>query len=132
MKTRALKQTCVIIALLGTSWGAHAQSVIDGSDTAIGSEETARLLAVVGQRLRSPDAKVAGLHKGRAGALCGTVEVRNRMGTYTGPRAFVANLAEGFFGRLPEGPELRAPASMADFQAMERAKSLFAENCSER
>ena len=128
----AQKRFVLIALLMMTPSGAHAQRVIDGSDAAIGAEGTATLLALVGRQLRSADAEVAGLHKGRAGAWCGTVDVRNRMGTYTGPRGFAADLAQGFFGRLPEGPELRSPASMADFQAMERAKVLFAENCAAR
>ncbi len=115
--------------LLTARSDAHAQSVVDGSDHAIGAERTAALLVLIEQHLRSSDAKIAGLHQGQAGALCGTVDVRNRMGTYTGPRGFVADLSDGFVRRLPEGPEKRSPASMADFVAMERAKRLFGENC---
>lgn len=51
------------------------------------------------------------------------------MGDHTGPRRFVADPASGFAGLLPEGPELRAPASMADYQAMQRALTLLAANC---
>lgn len=117
-------------ALLPTGLsGAQAQSVTDGSDAVVGPENARAMLALIGRRLRRSDARATALHQGRAGALCGAVDVRNRMGSYTGPRGFVADLADGFVGRLPEGPELRAPASMADFRAMERTKALFTANC---
>lgn len=117
--------------LLATLSGVRAQSVVDGSGAAIGPESTGAVLALLGRQLRSGDAKVTGLRKGRAGAVCGSVEVRNRMGAYTGPRGFVADLADGFAGRLPEGPELRSPAGMADYRAMERARTLFGDNCTD-
>ncbi|BAQ47378.1 MULTISPECIES: hypothetical protein [Methylobacterium] len=110
---------------------AAAQSVVDGSDAGIGIERTERLLALVRQTLPGPDAKVTDLREGRAGAVCGMIEMRNRMGSYTGPRPFVSDPASCVFGRLPEGPELRNPASAADFAAMERTKRLFAQNCAE-
>ncbi len=115
--------------LLLTISGVPAQTVTDGSDAALGPERTGAVLALVGRVLRSPDAQVTGLRVGRAGALCGAVDVRNRMGSYTGPRGFVADLGSAFLARLPEGPELRNPASPADFQAMQRAQALFAANC---
>ncbi len=89
------------------------------------------MLVLIGRHLHDLEARVARLRIGRAGALCGTVDVRNRMGAYTGPRGFVADIPEKFLGRLPEGPELRSPASPADFQAMERARALYAANCTE-
>jgi len=110
---------------------ARAQSVVDGSDAAIGPGSTALLLVLVRGTLRNPDAKVAALRWGRDGAICGAVELRNRMGTYTGGRPFVFEPASRFVGRLPEGPELRNPASVADYAAMERAKRLFSQNCAE-
>ncbi len=110
---------------------ARTQSVVDGSDAAIGPESTARLLVLVRETLRSSDARVTALRQGRDGAICGAVELRNRMGTYTGARPFVFEPASRFVGRLPEGPELRNPASVADYAAMERAKRLFSQNCAE-
>ncbi|MDP4026636.1 hypothetical protein Q8W71_28925 [Methylobacterium sp. NEAU 140] len=125
-------QICLVASLLATAPDAHAQSIVDGTGTAVDAESTRIVLALIGQHLRSTDAKVTDLRTGRGGAICGAVEVRNRMGTYTGARPFVADLAGGFFGRLPEGPELRNPASIADYRAMERAQELFTRNCSER
>lgn len=116
------------VLLLAVS-GVPAQTVADGSDAALGPETSAAVLALVARVLRSPDARVTDLRAGRAGALCGAVDLRNRMGTYTGPRAFVADPAGDFLGRLPEGPELRNPRSPADYQAMQRARTLFAANC---
>lgn len=110
---------------------ARAQTVVDGSDAAVGAGMTRTALTLIGRQLRDSEARVARLRVGRAGALCGTVDVRNRMGTYTGPRGFVADLSENFLGRLPEGSELRSPPSPAAFTAMERARALFAANCTE-
>ena len=108
---------------------ARAQSIVAGTDAAIGPVAASTVLVLVGRQLRDPQARIAGLRNGRAGALCGTVDVTNRMGAYTGPRPFVADLPERFLARLPEGPELRNPASPADFQAMQRAQALFEANC---
>lgn len=92
--------------------------------------ETARLATdAVGRQLGSPDARVSGLRMGRGGILCGRVDVRNRMGTYTGPRPFVFDPATGLAGRLPEGPELRNPPSLADYRSMERTRALFVAHC---
>lgn len=108
---------------------ARAQSIEDGSDAAIGAANARTVVQLVGLHLKSTDAKITALRRSGDTAICGSVDVRNRMGAYTGPRGFVADLSDGFIGRLPEGPELRNPASVADFRAMERAKALFAQNC---
>ncbi len=126
----ALCLASVIVAISAT--GVRAQSVTDGTEVRVGPEITRALLARIGQTLRSPDAKVTALHEGRQNAVCGAVEVRNRMGTYTGARPFVFEPDTGFLGRLPEGPELRNPASVADYTAMERVRTLFTLNCAER
>ena len=131
------RATALRRALAGSLLGAMlagpaaAQSVVDGSDAGIGIERTERLLALVRQTLPGPDAKVTDLREGRAGAACGMIEMRNRMGSYTCPRPFVSDPASRVFERLPEGPELRNPASAADFAAMEQTKRLFAQNCAE-
>ncbi|MEH3119397.1 MAG: hypothetical protein PGN25_17915 [Methylorubrum populi] len=117
--------------LLLSATSARAQTVVDGSDAAVGPEAARTALTLIGRQLRDTGARVANLRIGRAGALCGTVDVRNRMGTYTGPRGFVADIPQSFLGRLPEGPELRNPGSPADFRAMERARALFEANCTE-
>ena len=115
------------LPILAGATAARAQTIVDGSGAVLDATQT--LLDLIKQRLRDPEARVAGLRIGRAGALCGTVDTRNRMGAYTGPRGFVADIPEEFFGRLPEGPELRSPASRADFRAVERARTLFESNC---
>lgn len=127
-----LRTTALAASLtLASAIAAEAQTVVDGSDTGVGAEAARTALVLIEKQMRDPEARVADLRIGRAGALCGTVDVRNRMGTYTGPRPFVADLAQNFLGRLPEGPELRSPASPAAFTAMERARALFAANCTE-
>lgn len=126
---RLPKSALAALLILSGAGAAEAQTVVDGSDVGVGAEAARTALSLIGQQMRDPEAKVAHLRIGRAGALCGTVDVRNRMGAYTGPRPFVADLPEKFLGRLPEGPELRSPGSMAAFRAMERAKALFEANC---
>ncbi|KQT46805.1 hypothetical protein ASG52_13985 [Methylobacterium sp. Leaf456] len=115
--------------LLLAAPGARAQSIVDGSAATVGPPAASTILVLVGRQFPDPEARIAGLRKGRDGAVCGTVDVRNRMGTHAGPRPFVADLSENFFARLPEGPELRSPASPADFKAMQRAKALYEANC---
>jgi hypothetical protein len=117
------------LLLLSGAGMAGAQTVVDSSAAGIGAEAARAALSLIGKQIRDPEARVADLRIGRAGAVCGTVDARNRMGAYTGPRPFVADLSAGFIGRLPEGPELRSPDSMAAFRAMERAKALFEANC---
>ena len=108
---------------------ARAQAIVDGSERILDAAQARDLTIRLVERLRSADPRVANLRLGRAGALCGTVEIRNRMGDYTGPRHFVADLSDGFVGRLPDGPERRNPSGMADYRAMERATALFTANC---
>jgi hypothetical protein len=128
-----LRLPAVLMALSLLAFGppASAQTIVDGSDAAIGPAAAGTILVLVGRALRDPEARIAGLRKGRAGAVCGMVDLRNRMGAHTGPRPFVADLSENVLVRLPEGPELRSPASPADFQAMQRAKTLFEANCAD-
>ncbi|GJE72816.1 hypothetical protein [Methylorubrum podarium] len=126
-RTTALAASLILAGAIA----AEAQTVVDGSDTGVGAEAARAALVLIEKQMRDPEARVADLRIGRAWALCGTVDVRNRMGAHTGPRPFVADLAENFLGRLPEGPELRSPASPAAFTAMERARALFAANCTE-
>lgn len=126
---RLCKTALAALLILSGAGMAGAQTVVDGSEAGVGAEAVRAALSLIGGQMRDPEAKVADLRIGRAGALCGTVDVRNRMGAYTGPRPFVADLSDKFLGRLPEGPELRSPGSMAAFKAMERAKALFEANC---
>ncbi len=90
---------------------ALAQTVEDGSDAAIGPADTKRVLALVRQDLNSPDAKVTTLRRSGASHVCGSVNVKNRDGLYTGERGFLVDLAAGTFGRVPDGPELLNPRS---------------------
>ncbi|MGU3341011.1 hypothetical protein ACLBXJ_23620 [Methylobacterium mesophilicum] len=122
--------------LAAAATGGRAQGLPDRPGAAISPDDAQAVRALIerdlGRDLRSADARLAGLRLGRAGGICGTVEVRNRMGTYTGPRPFVADLGAGFAGRLPEGAELRNPGSAADFTRLERARAMFVENCIDR
>ncbi|WP_143012221.1 hypothetical protein [Methylobacterium phyllostachyos] len=38
----------------------------------------------------------------------------------------------GFLGRLPEGPDLRDPASVAGDNGVEHTRALFNETCAEK
>ncbi|ACS40103.1 MULTISPECIES: hypothetical protein [Methylorubrum] len=126
---RLRKTALAALLILSGASAAGSQTVVDGSEAGVGAEATRTALSLIERQMRDPEAKVAGLRIGRAGALCGTVDLRNRMGAYTGSRPFVADLSEPFLGRLPEGPELRSPGSVGAFRAMERAKALFEANC---
>ncbi|MFD0934433.1 hypothetical protein ACFQ12_04445, partial [Methylobacterium trifolii] len=76
-----------------------------------------------------PAARVGRLRAGRGGLVCGEVDRPNRMGDYTGPRPFVADLSASFAGIVPDAPELRHPASVAQYRAMQRTLSLHAAHC---
>ena len=104
--------------------------VTDGSDREIGPDITGRVIALLGQGLKHPAAaRYSGLRAGRAGAVCGAVDTLNRMGNPVGPRRFVADLAAGIAGIVPDGPELRNPATPQDYAAMQRNLALYAANC---
>ncbi|GEP01272.1 hypothetical protein [Methylobacterium haplocladii] len=116
-------------ALLGAA-PALAQSVTDGSDSAVGAEDAKAVFALIGKGMKDPaSALYAQLRQGRSGALCGAVDATNRMGAHTGPRPFVADLSMGFGGILPDAPELRNPSSTARYQAMQRVLDLHRANC---
>lgn len=123
----ALAAACLLPTLLACP--ARAQSVEDGSGAALGPADTRAVLDLVGRHLNSPDAKVTELRR-RAGALvCGSVDVKNREGLYTGPRGFVADLAAGAFGRVPDGPELLSAGRGAAYDALERVRQLYFGAC---
>ncbi|WP_342165615.1 hypothetical protein [Methylobacterium sp. SD21] len=113
------------VALLSAGYAPAGDIANSASDPEIMGVAT----AAIERQLGSADARVSGLRMGRSGVLCGRVDVRNRMGTYTGARPFVFDPATGVAGRLPEGPELRNPASMADYQALERTRALYGAHC---
>jgi len=124
---RVATALCALGAMLGAAW---AQTITDGSDRVVGGQSAAEAVALIGRGLKDREsARVTGLRPGRAGAVCGQLDRRNRMGDYTGPRGFVADPAAGFAGLSPESPELRAPASAADYQAAQRARTLYRANC---
>ncbi|WP_245516608.1 hypothetical protein [Methylobacterium segetis] len=117
------------ILLLAALPGARAQTVEDGSGAAIGPADTRTILDMVARHLKEPDARVTALRRGEGAVVCGSVDVKNRMGLYTGPRGFVADLADAFFGRVPEGPELLSPSRPEDYRAMERTRQLYFKMC---
>jgi hypothetical protein len=127
---RTLAPLLVLLAQAGG--GVHAQNAPESSGDAPNAETVRAATAAIGRQLGSTDAKVSSLRTGRGGVLCGSVNVRNRMGTYTGPRHFVFDPGTGVAGRLPEGPELRNPSSTAEYHAMERVKALFVAHCTDR
>ncbi|GJE18546.1 hypothetical protein [Methylobacterium marchantiae] len=109
---------------------ATAQTVTDGSDAAIGAEMSASVMALVGKGLKSPaEARYGRLRRGKADAICGEVDVTNRMGAHVGPRPFVADPGAGFAGILPDAAEIRHPSSMAQYQSFQRILALLSANC---
>ena len=106
----------------------HAQVLVDAS--ALPPETAQAVVALLGKGLKAPEsARYGRLRTGRAGAVCGEVDTTNRMGQHVGPRGFVADLGAGFAAIVPDGAELRNPAGMAHYAAMQRALALFAANC---
>ncbi|WP_019904003.1 hypothetical protein [Methylobacterium sp. 77] len=124
-----IRAACLALAVLA-ALPAMAQTVTDGSDAAIGPEVSVAVTALVGKGLKSPaDARYSRLRRGKAGAVCGEVDVTNRMGAHVGPRAFVADPGSGFSGIMPDAAEIRHPSSMAQYQGFQRTLALLAANC---
>ncbi len=120
----------ILAAALLAAPTARAQTVADESAVALGPEATQAVLALLGKGLKSPEtARYGRLRPGRAGAVCGEVDTTNRMGQHVGPRGFVADLGAGFAAIVPDGAELRNPASPAHYAAMQRTLALFSANC---
>ena len=128
----AQASACLLVVLALAAGVAYAQDAALVTGGAPDLESGRAATAAIGRHLGSPDARVSNLRTGRGGILCGRVDVRNRMGSYTGPRAFVFEPGTGVAGRLPEGPELRNPAGVAEYRAMERTLALFAAHCIDR
>lgn len=118
----------VLVSILAMPLGAHAQVVEDGSDAAIGKANAAKVLDLVGQRFKDSDPKVTSLRRAEGSWICGSVNVKNRDGLYSGERGFVVDLSNAFFGRVPDGPELLNPRAEG-FEAMERIRQLYFQMC---
>lgn len=116
------------IGLLLAPGGAAAVTVEDGTDKTIGAESTRTVLGLIDQHLKNPDAKVTVLRRSRASLICGSVNVKNKEGLYTGERGFVVDLSDNSFGRVPDGPELLSSRS-AGFDAKERIRQVYFEKC---
>jgi len=107
---------------------ARAVTVEDGTDKAIGAESTRTVIGLIEQHLKNPDAKVTVLRRSGASLICGSVNVKNREGLYTGERGFVVDLTDKSFGRVPDGPELLSSRS-AGFDDKERIRQIYFEKC---
>lgn len=116
------------IALPLASGKARAVTVEDGTDKAIGAENTRTVLALIEQHLNNPDAKVTVLRRSGPSLICGSVNVKNKEGLYTGERGFVVDLSDNSFGRVPDGPELLSSRS-AGFDTKERIRQIYFEKC---
>ncbi|KQO56045.1 MULTISPECIES: hypothetical protein [unclassified Methylobacterium] len=124
-----IRTVCVSVVLLAAV-PATAQTITDGSDATVGAEVAAATTALLGKGLKSPaEARYSRLRPGKAGAVCGEVDVTNRMGVHVGPRPFVADTGSGFAGILPDAAEIRHPSSMAQYQGFQRILALLAANC---
>jgi len=114
-------------ALLGAAV-AHAQVVEDGSDAAIGKANARIVLDLVGRRFGELAPKVTSLRKAEGSWICGSVNVKNRDGLYTGERGFVVDVSNAFFGRVPDGPELLNPRADG-FRALEEIRQIYFGLC---
>lgn len=106
----------------------HAQAVEDGSDAVIGRAETAIVLDLIRRHLDRPEAKVTALRRSEGSWICGSVNVKNREGIYSGERGFVVDLSVKSFARVPDGPELLNPR-VPGFAEMEQARQLYFKLC---
>ena len=124
-----LRASLCALALAAVPATLSAQTVEDGSEAAIGPEATRAVLALIARHLDSPDAKVSVLRKAEGGLICGSVDVKNKMGLYSGARGFVADLSDSAFGRVPDGPELLSAGRGPEHQALERIRQLYFKAC---
>lgn len=119
----------LLIALLAIVNGpALGQTVEDGSDVALGAADTRTVLDLIRRELDSPDAKVTVLRRSGRSHICGSVNVKNRDGLYTGERGFLVDLATRQFGRVPDGPELLNPRA-AGFEEKEAIRQRYFTMC---
>jgi hypothetical protein len=134
MKLRASAgQGAAILALsvamvFGGPNSAWSQKVEDGSDAAIGPAAARTVLDLIKQRFESLDPKVSVLRKAKGSWICGSVNVKNRDGLYSGERGFVVDLSNGFFGRVPDGPEMLSSRSEG-FEERERIRQIYFDLC---
>ena len=132
--THGVRVAAALLALslsLAVPREARGQTVEDGSAAALGPEDTRTVLDLVGRHLKRPEAKITVLRRGGDTVICGSVNVKNRDGLYIGERGFVADLASGYVGRVPEGPELLGSSRAEGYAAMDRARQLYFERCLE-
>ena len=118
----------VMPALLLCDVAAFGQTVEDGSNAAIGPADTTTVLDLIRLEPDSPDAKVSNLRRGGPDHVCGSVNVKNRDGLYTGERGFVVDLRARHFGRVPDGPELLNPRA-ARFTEKEAIRQTYFRLC---
>ncbi|MCJ2083299.1 hypothetical protein [Methylobacterium sp. J-090] len=124
---RAFLTGVLALALVGPP-PAWAQVVEDGSDAALGKADTRTILDLIAQRFKALDPKVTVLRRADGPWVCGSVNVKNRDDLYTGERGFVVDLSSGFFGRVPDGPELLSPRAEG-FAAMEQIRQITFARC---
>ena len=98
------------------------------SDAVIGRAETAIVLDLIRRHLDRPEAKVTALRRSEGSWICGSVNVKNREGIYSGERGFVVDLSVKSFARVPDGPELLNPR-VPGFAEMEQARQLYFKLC---
>ncbi|SDM78743.1 hypothetical protein SAMN05216360_103369 [Methylobacterium phyllostachyos] len=126
---RVRRPVLVLIASLAIANGsARCQTVEDGSEATIGAPDTRIVLDLIRQDLDSPDAKVTALRRSGRTHICGSVNVKNRDGLYTGERGFVIDLDARRFGRVPDGPELLNPRSVG-FEEKEAIRRSYFRLC---
>ena len=115
----------LLTILANPTW---SQTVEDGSQALIGPGDTKVVLNLIRRELESTDAKVTDLRRSGPIHICGSVNVKNREGLYTGERGFVVDLQNVKFGRVPDGPELLNPR-VAGFTLKEAIRREYFRLC---
>ncbi|MCE4224889.1 hypothetical protein HCU64_14080 [Methylobacterium sp. C25] len=132
MRIRAARIAAIIAVSLATALArpvsAWSVTVEDGSDTSIGPDSTRIVLDLIRQRFETLDPKVSVLRKSKSAWICGSVNVKNRDGLYSGERGFVVDLSNAFFGRIPDGPEMLSSRSEG-FAEREHIRQLYFDLC---
>jgi hypothetical protein len=117
----------LLTILANPTW---SQTVEDGSQASIGPGDTKVVLDLIRRELDSPEAKVTNLRRSGPVHICGSVNVKNPDGIYTGERGFVVDLQAVKFGRVPDGPELLDPR-VAGFALKEAVRQDYFRLCVE-
>ncbi|WP_279357941.1 hypothetical protein [Methylobacterium indicum] len=124
-RSRVANAAASVMVLAAPAFG---QTIEDGSGARIGPADTALVRELVQRNLTGSDAKISALRRSGASHICGSVNVKNRDGLYTGERGFLVDVRARTFGRVPDGPELLDPRATG-FREKEAIRESYFRLC---